>query len=200
MPPATLPTPADVASRTLYSYASWGIAGSAGGEPLDQEDVAARTLYAYVTWEPAGHPSAAEPLDPDDVLARTLYLYLSTIHDRDPSDIAARSLYGYVAWTEGELFPWIEKIVPTEALPGQQIAIYGDGFGDTQLQEGSIVRLGSPVDPTAPGPGTALGVVSWASRSPGLYPANSGTPTEPAIVATVPDPAESGMISVEQTT
>lgn len=199
MPPATLPTPADIAARTLYLYENLGAAGAATpGTPPGPEDVIARSLYSFEAY--AATSTAGRAQQPADTDARDLYLVVGVSHDRDPADVPARSLYTYGATTDGELFPWIEKIAPTEALPGQQLAIYGDGFGDTQAQEDSIVRLGSPIDPTAPGPGTALGVVSWASRSPGLHPANGGAPTEPAITATVPDPAESGMISVEQTT
>lgn len=200
MPPAILPTAASVAARTLYLYAARAIAGGpAGGEPLDQEDVLARTLYLYESLIPGGHPAGGEPLDGDDVLARALYAYYSLIHDRDPSDVAARALYTYEAYAGGELFPWIERIVPNEALPGAQVEIHGDGFGATSAAEGSIIRLGSPVDPTQAGPGGALGIVAWQTRSPNLWPANSGVRTESAITATLPEDAESGMLTVEET-
>ena len=199
MPPATLPAPADVLARTLYLHESVGATSEAGPYPAPA-DVDARSLYLYVNEAVYGHPAGGETLGPDDVQARSLYLYVSEGLELEPADTEARTLYTFEAYTNGELFPWIEKIAPTEALPGQQIAIYGDGFGDTPAAEGGIVRLGSPVDVTTPGPGAALGVVTWQTRSPGLYPANSGIPTEPAIIATVPDPADSGMVSVEETT
>lgn len=200
MPPASLPTPADVAARTLYAYVSPGVAGHpAGGEPLGPDDVLARALYAVVN-EGVHGLEGQRVFNANDVTARSLYAVVNIGHDRTKDDVAARALYEYAAYDETELFPWIEKIAPSEALPGQQVAIYGDGFGDTQAQEGSIVRLGSPPDPTGPGPGLALGVVSWSTRSPNLHPANSGLATDPAITVTVPDEAESGSISVEETT
>jgi hypothetical protein len=200
-PPSSLPGPADVVSRSLYTYYSAQAATSnSPGTAPSPDDVLSRSLYTYYQAGIYGNPTGGEPLDAEDVLSRTLYLYYSLGHDRDPSDVLARALYTYGVWDATEIFPWIEKIAPTEQLPGGQIDIYGDGFGATEGAEGGIVRLGTPVDPTAPGPGTALGVVAWQTRSPGLYPANSGTPTEPAITATIPDEATSGMISVEETT
>jgi hypothetical protein len=198
-PTASAPTTHRVAARALYTYYSAGV-GPGDGNPPGPDDVDGRTLYTYYSAGVAGHPAGGELLSADDVLARALYLYYSLGHGQDPTDVDLRALYTYEAYDNTELFPWIEKIAPTEQVPGGTIAIYGDGFGATEGAEGGIVRLGTPVDPTAPGPGTALGVVAWQTRSPGLYPANSGTPTEPAITATIPDEATSGMISVEETT
>lgn len=176
MPPASPPTPADVAARTLYLYENLGATSE------------------------AGHFQA-----PQDVDARTLYLYVNISHDRDPSDAAGRGLYVYEAYTNDEIFPWIERIRPTEQYRGGQVEIYGDGFGATAAAEGSSVRLGV-YDPAVSGPGLVLGVVSWSSRSANLWPANgdgSGAPPPrslPAIVVTLPDEAVSGMLSVEETT
>lgn len=201
MPPSPMPDPTYVTSRSLYLYESRtvGVVDDAGSPGPSQEDVKGRTLYLYESYSTWGHPSAGEPLDQDDVLARTLYLYMSIVHDRDPTDIPMRCLYLYEAYTNDEIFPWIERIVPNEQYPGGQVGIYGDGFGDTQAAEASAVRLGV-IDPAVSGPGDVMGVVSWISRSPGLYPANSGVRSTPAIVATVPADAESGMVSVEETT
>lgn len=191
-------TPANVVSRALYLYYNRAATINAGHRPAP-EDVAARTLYLYYNKSKWGHPAGGEPLDQDDVLARTLYLFVNRSNDRTPDDVAARSLYLYEAKTNDEIFPWIERITPAEQYPGGQVNIYGDGFGDTQAQEASAIRLGV-VDPTQSGPGQVMGVVSWISRSPGLYPANSGIRSSPAIVATVPADAESGMLTVEETT
>lgn len=204
MPPASLPTPADVAARTLYLYENLGATSEAGHFQAPQ-DVDARTLYLYVNEGAYGHPVGGETLGPDDVLARILYLYVNISHDRDPSDVAGRGLYVYEAYTNDEIFPWIERIRPTEQYRGGQVEIYGDGFGATAAAEGSSVRLGV-YDPAISGPGLVLGVVSWSTRSENLWPANgdgSGAPPPrslPAIVVTIPDEAVSGMLSVEETT
>lgn len=194
-----------VAARALYLYENPGVS-IAGGYPPDPIDVAARALYVYVAEAIYGNPSGGEPLDGDDVLARALYLYYSLVHDRDPSDVPGRALYLYEAYTNGEIFPWIERILPTEQYPGGQVEIYGDGFGATAAAEGSSVRLGV-YDPLVSGPGAVLGIVSWMTRSPNLWPANgvgdgvTNPPRSlPAIVVTVPADAVSGMLSVEETT
>ena len=199
-PPGSLPTPSSVVSRSLYTYVTRAVYGQpSGGEPLDAEDVGSRALYLYVSRSTHGHPGGGEPLDPDDVLSRALYLYVSRAHDRDPSDVAARALYAYVEFDSTALFPWIAKIEPVEQARLGQVAVYGDGFGASEAAEGGIVRLGL-YDPTQLGPGAVMGVVSWASRSVGLYPANAGVPLEPALVVTVPVDGDSGMLSVEETT
>ena len=204
MPPASLPTAADVLARTLYLYENYG-ATSGAGHFQAAEDVDARTLYLYVNEAIYGHPSGGETLGADDVLARVLYLYVSIGHDRTLDDVEVRALYTYEAYTNDEPFPWIERIRPTEQYAGGQVEIYGDGFGDTEAAEGGIVRLGV-YDPAVAGPGLVLGVVSWSARSLNLWPANgdgSGANpprTLPAIVVTLPPEAESGMLSVEETT
>ena len=204
MPPTPLPDPTYVESRSLYLYYNAGV-GPGDGAPPDPSDVPARALYLYYNGGIHGHPIGGEPLDGDDVLARVLYLYYSLTHDRTPDDVPARALYLYEAYTNGEIFPWIERIRPTEQYEGGQVEIYGDGFGATQGAEGSSIRLGV-YDPGVEGPGMLMGVVSWSTRSANLWPANgdgSGAPPPrslPAIVATVPADAESGMLSVEETT
>lgn len=203
MPPATLPTAADVAARSLYLYESYA-ASAVAGHTMAVEDVAARALYAYYSASAYGWPSGGEPLDGDDVLARALYLYVSIVHDRTTDDVPRRALYLYEAYTNDEIFPWIERISPTEQYRGGQVEIYGDGFGATQGAEGATIRLGL-YDPDVEGPGLEMGVVSWSTRSANLYPANgdgSGANpplTLPAIVSTVPDEADSGMLSIEET-
>ena len=161
------------------------------------EDVDSRSLYLY--YNKGATINAGHLPDPIDVAARMLYLYVNRSEDRTPDDVLARSLYLYEAKTADEIFPWIERITPTEQYPGGQVNIYGDGFGDTQATEAAAVRLGL-VDPTQSGPGQIMGVVSWMTRSPGLYPANSGIRSSPAVVVTVPPDAESGMLTVEETT
>jgi len=184
----TLPTETDVSARTLYLYYNREVAG-AGDAPLDGEDIAARALYVYYNREPA--------LTWD---SRTLYVYYNRCACMLGEYVAARTLYTYGAWTEDEIFPWIERIVPNEQYPGGQVAIYGDGFGDDADAETSAVRFGD-VDATVAGPGDLMGIVTWSTRSAGLYPANSGVRSSPAIVVTVPvDAEDGGQVSVEETT
>lgn len=189
-------TPANVASRSLYLYYNKA-ATITSGQARSGADVASRTLYTY--YNKAATSTAGRRMSPPDVDSRSLYLFVNRAHDRTPDDVASRSLYAYVAYDSTELFPWIEKIAPVEQSRGGQVAVYGDGFGGTEAAEGGIVRLGV-YDPTQLGPGAVMGVVSWSSRSPNLHPANSGLPTEPALVVTVPLDADSGMLSVEETT
>jgi hypothetical protein len=203
MPPSPMPDPTYVVGRSLYLYESRA-AGPGDGTAPAPEDVDSRALYlyeGYAVWG-ADSPTGGEPQDAEDVLSRSLYLFVSIIHDRDPTDVPRRALYTYEAYTNGEIFPWIERIIPGEQYRGGQVSIHGDGFGATQGAEGSSIRLGA-YDPLVEGPGLEMGVVSWSTRSPNLYPASSGgvNPplTGPAIVATVPAEAESGMLSVEET-
>ena len=203
MPPASLPTAADVAARSNYQFVSYSVHGwPSGGEALDQDDVLARSLYLYVNQAVHGQPSGGEPMDQDDVLARVLYLYVNIGHDRDPTDVLARALYQYLAYTNDEIFPWIMDIQPREQYHGGQVSIYGDGFGASEAAEGGILRIanGAPPNVTVPGPGSIFGIVSWSTRSVGLWPANTGAAILPAIVGTVPPDAQSGMVSVELTT
>lgn len=185
----------NVAARSLYLFVNRGATLELGHFPAP-EDVDSRSLYLY--YNKGATINAGHFPDGTDVKARDLYLLVNRAEDRTPDDVLARSLYLYEAKVDAELFPWIEKISPNEALPGAQVGVYGDGFGATEATEGATVRLGA-YDPNAVGPGMAMGVVSWSSRSAGLYPANSGIPTEPAIVVTIPDAASSGMLSVEET-
>lgn len=195
----SIPPPDAPTARMLYLYRSGTAYGDGGGEPMGPDDVTSRSLNLEVSQIQYGQPYGGEPLDPEDVLQRALYLYVSIGHDRDPSDVAARAVYTYETYTNGEIFPWIEKIRPTEQYRFGQVNIYGDGFGNTPAQEGSSVKLGT-YDPTVPGPGVTMGIVTWTSRSPGLWPANLGEGTQPAITVTVPSDAESGMLSVEEST
>jgi hypothetical protein len=195
----------DVTRRSLYTFTNAVKYDPYEGGALDSESVRRRTLYTYVNASKHGHPIGGEPLDAEDLQRRSLYTYVNRAHGQEPSDVVRRSLYNVEAYTNDEIFPWIERIDPSEQFPGGQVNVHGDGFGDTEGQEGSSVRLGV-YDPTQPGPGVAMGVVSWQSRSPNLHPANgdgSGANpplTKSAITVTVPVDAESGMLSVEETT
>lgn len=198
MPPATLPTPADVAARALYLLVNRGAAKVAGHAPAPI-DVEGRAQYVYVNRAVYGNPSGGETMGTDDVLSRALYVYVTRALALTQEDVALRSLYLYAAYTNADVFPWLMRINPNEQFPGGEVSVYGDGFGPNAAAEGSAVRLGV-YDPAVPGPGQLMGVVSWLERSPGLWPANGGDPILPAIVVTVPSDAESGMLSIEETT
>ena len=100
-----------------------------------------------------------------------------------------RHLYALENINDGTIYPWLEKIKPTEAQPGQQILVYGDGFGATPPAFTGVGNFGSE----------AMGEAAWGARSPGLWPANAGTPTEPILTIIVPDDAtDGGMITVTE--
>lgn len=173
-----------VLSRSLYLYENIA---------LQAIEIEARSLYAYENY-------AVQPIE---VEARMLYLFENVAIEA--LTVLVRTLYLYEAWTNGEIFPWIERIRPPEQYEGGQVEIYGDGFGATEAAEGGMARLGV-YDPAIAGPGVVMGVVAWSTRSPNLWPANgdgSGAPPPrslPALVVTVPVGAASGMLSVEETT
>ena len=88
-----------------------------------------------------------------------------------------------------------------------EVAIAGSGSGGTrgfrevwifedldQAAEGSSAILNNGLVSE-----TALGIVSWLNRSPGLWPANSGDPILAAATVTIPADAESGLVVVEET-
>lgn len=191
MPPSSLPGPTAVPARSLYLYESYTTHGwPTGGETLGPDDVLARVLYLVVNEGVHGQPAGGETMGPDDVLARILYLYVNEGVDLDPDDVVARALYDYVAYTDTEVFPWLEKLVPNEQFPLGQVDIYGDGFGATQAAEGGQVKLN----------GAIMGVVFWSARSPGLHPGPGPLTTQGAITVTVPSDAISGLVVVELTT
>lgn len=95
--------------RSLYLYENRGV------EP---QAISARSLYAYANRGVEIHP----------VEARSLYLYEN--RQIEHLDVLARSLYAYEATRDGEVFPWLMKISPTEQYRGGQVDLYGDGFGE----------------------------------------------------------------------
>lgn len=121
------------------------------------------------------------------VSERVVYVYVNK--GIQALRVLARAIYDYVNNVNGTLFPWLMKLDPGRQYQGGEVSLFGDGFGDTQAADGSNVYL----------VGEAMGVVSWSSRSPGLWPANGGAPITPAIVVTVPVDGVSGMVKVEET-
>lgn len=63
---------------------------------------------------------------------------------------------------------------------------------DTAAEGSSVLNnIGLPAE-------AVFGIVSWSGRSPNLWPANSGVPVLKAATITVPNDAESGMLTVEE--
>jgi hypothetical protein len=75
-----------------------------------------RSLYLYVN----------EGVQAIEVEARSLYLY---VNEGYVATVAARALYLYRNSRDGEVFPYLASLSPTEQYEGGQVSLYGDGFG-----------------------------------------------------------------------
>ena len=98
--------------RSLYLYVNKGIQALS---------VDARSLYLYV------NKAMYEGVISVD--ARSLYLYVNKAMYEGALSIEARALYLYLASRDGEVFPHLSKIVPSEQYELGQVELYGDGFG-----------------------------------------------------------------------
>lgn len=99
--------------RSLYLYVNKGPASQIAGIGDN-----ARSLYLYVNRHPRNL------LDP--IPSRSLYLYVN----RYPiPTVQRRSLYVYSNPRDGEVFPYLNHLSPTEQYEGGQVDLYGDGFG-----------------------------------------------------------------------
>ena len=109
--------------RSLYLYENVGI------EALT---VAARSLYAY---ENRGIQALS-------IAARSLYAYENRgIEALTP---LARGLYLYESTRDGEPFPWLMKIDPTEQHRGGQVNLWGDGLGElVEVAAGATITTSS---------------------------------------------------------
>jgi hypothetical protein len=96
--------------RTFYVYENRGI------EP---QSVAARTLYVY---ENKGVSVV--------LAARALYLYEN--RGIQSLEVLARALDLFENLRDGEVFPWLEKLLPAEQYRGGQVDLYGDGLGEVR--------------------------------------------------------------------
>lgn len=103
----------------------------------------------------------------------------------------ARSLYSFAPRT----VTWIEvAIVPATGGGTNRGLTEAWVFTDTdQTAESSTAILNDGLVTETP-----LGIVVWANRSPGLYPANGGLPILSAATVTIPNDAESGLVVVEE--
>jgi hypothetical protein len=118
--------------------------------------VAARSLYLY----------EAKVFAPYSVVARALYLYEAIT--LPPISVAARSLYAYGSWVDGEVFPYLNHISPTEQYIGGQVELYGDGFGqflDAITPVAPIVTASSTNGTNVPSQAIDRTQAEWQSTS-----------------------------------
>jgi hypothetical protein len=122
------------AVRSLYLYVNKAMPDFAAGVGSN-----ARSLYLYVD------RSMYE--DVIGVEARSLYLYVDQSMYEDVIFAGfARSLYLFLTRKDGEVFPWLNHLSPTEQYEGGQVDLYGDGFGqylDAQETETPVVTVSS---------------------------------------------------------
>jgi len=129
-------------------------------------------------------------------LAAPTYRALTLLDNRaiQALRVLLRALTNLESYTNDPMFPWLYSIRPTQQFRGGQISLVGDGFGATQAALTSNVLLGAALE--------IMGVISWSTRSAGLWPCNGVSPNvfSPAIVATVPGDAVSGLVEIQETT
>jgi hypothetical protein len=126
----------------------------------------------------------------------TNYRALTLLDNRKVQALTAglyRALYELESYDNTSMFPWLLSISPTQQYRNGQVSLVGDGFGANAAAWTSSVLLGAILE--------QMGVVSWQTRSPGLWPCNGANPNvfSPAIVVTVPADAVSGLVKVEET-
>ena len=99
--------------RSLYLYTNRAFLGVIAGQGNN-----ARSLYLYVNKGHRGHLDKPHP--------RSLYLY---VNKGWIGTVARRALYLYSSARDGEVFPYLNHLQPTEQYAGGQVDLYGDGFG-----------------------------------------------------------------------
>ena len=132
-------------ARSLYLYANRG---------LEALSVPARSLYLYVN---RGIEALA-------VLSRSLYLYEN--RQIEALAVLARALYAYEELHDGEVFPWLMKIDPTEQYRGGQVDLYGDGFGEVlEAAAGATITTSSVSGGNVGGNTVDRAAAEWISTS-----------------------------------
>lgn len=127
--------------RSLYLYENIGAAPS----------LVDRALYLY---ENVGVTT--------ELVARALYLYENV--GAPPVAVAARALYLYEATRDGEAFPWLMRINPTEQYPGGTVSLYGDGFGELlEAAAGATITTDSVSGANVGGNVVDRAIGSWLS-------------------------------------
>src|SRR4051812_21976183 len=142
--------------------------------PLPVGAILARSLYTYENKSIWAHPELTRSLytyenkgvwaHPE--LTRSLFLY----ENRGMWALAAlrRSLYGYEATRDGEVFPWLMRINPTEQYRNGQVDLFGDGFGELLEAAAGATITTSSVSGANVGDGAV-------DRSSGQWVSTSGT-------------------------
>jgi hypothetical protein len=98
--------------RSLYAYVNKSVQAVTPGV-----GTASRDLYLYVN----------KSMHVVPIQARCLYVYVNRVIF--PVIPMRRSLYLYESTRDGEVFPWLNHLSPTEQYEGGQVSLYGDGFG-----------------------------------------------------------------------
>lgn len=140
--------------RSLYVYVNKGIEGRVAAVAAN-----ARTIYVYVN-------KAIWPRIPAlGTNARDLYLVVNQGIVAVPG---ARDLYLYVAQRDGEVFPYLNHINPTEQYVLGQVDLYGDGFGqflDASLPVAPAITVSSTNGGNIPGNAMDRTAAEWQSTS-----------------------------------
>jgi len=103
--------------RSLYLFYN-------GGARLEPAGVGANARSLYLINNAAVRNQMGLDIQP---LARDLYLVVNKAY---VAEVAARCLYLYEAKRDGEVFPYLNHISPTEQYIGGQVDLYGDGLGE----------------------------------------------------------------------
>lgn len=133
--------------RSLYLYENVGLQAIA---------VLSRSEYLY---ENVG-------LQAISILARSLYLYENLAIQA--LAVIARALYLYETERDGEVFPWLMRINPTEQYRGGTIDLYGDGFGELlEAAAGATITTSSVSGGNVGGGAVDRSTGEWISTSGG---------------------------------
>jgi hypothetical protein len=98
------------------------------------------------------------------VLARSLYPYVNRTIQAQA--VLARALYLYEATRDGEVFPWLNHLSPTEQYEGGQVNLYGDGFGEfLEAAAGATITVDSTNGSYIPEYAVDRSTGSWVSNS-----------------------------------
>ncbi len=98
------------------------------------------------------------------VLARDVYVYEND--GIQALTVLARALYIYEQSRDGEVFPWLERLVPTEQVVGGQVAIHGDGLGsvvDIAAEVGNVITADSTSGGNIPANAVERNTGEWLS-------------------------------------
>lgn len=142
--------------RSLYLYLNKAIQTEVAGVGDN-----ARSLYLYVNKALYEGVIAVE--------ARSLYLYVNkAMYEGVLTAGLVRSLYLYLSAKDGEVFPWLNHINPTEQYVLGQVDLYGDGFGqflDASDPVAPAITVSSTNGGNIPGNAMDRTAAEWQSTS-----------------------------------